>query len=71
MNDTHGLYLVCGSRAYRGHQPGETFEANIERNAERRAVQRRDIRLLERITPTIQPGSFTLPHGWLTQEGGR
>lgn len=60
----HGLYVVTGRRRYRGHEPGEEFEAYIAPNAERRAVDRGDIQLLRRITPGIQPGSYRLPPGW-------
>lgn len=63
-----GLYEVTGRRAYRGHDPGTTFEARIAPGPERRAVDRGDIRLIERFTPTIQPGSLTLPAGWLTTQ---
>jgi hypothetical protein len=62
---THGLYRVTGRRAYRGHQPGQTFEANLQRNAERRAIVRGDIQLLKRVTPSLRHGSFRLPAGWV------
>jgi len=62
---THGLYLVTGGRAYRGHQPGTRFEASLDRAAERRAIARGDIRLLQRVTPSILPGTFTFPRGWV------
>lgn len=65
---THGLYEVIGRSAYRGHEPGTRFEASLERNAERRAIARGDIRLVERVIPSLRPGSFTLPAGW---GGGR
>lgn len=65
-----GLYEVLSPRAYRGHPPGSTFQARIDRFAERRAVDRGDIRLLARITPTLQPGSYTLPQGWPTAPRG-
>ena len=60
-----GLYRVTGRRNYRGHEPGSEFEARLDRNAERRAVIRGDIELLERVTPELRPGSFTFPQGWL------
>ena len=60
-----GVYEVIGRRAYRGHEPGETFTARLDRKAERRALIRRDLRLLERIVPALQPGSYRLPKGWL------
>lgn len=71
LPDTHGIYRVTGRRDYRGHRPGEVFEALLDTGAERRAIGRRDITLIRRITPSIQPGSYRLPHGWLTtQQGG-
>lgn len=62
---THGLYRVTGRRAYRGHQPGDEFEALLDRNAERRAIFRGDITLIRRVTPSIQPGTYRFPDGWL------
>lgn len=62
---THGRYLVVGDRAYRGHEPGTEFTAHLDRNAEGRAVRRGDIELLERFIPSIEPGSYLLPAGWL------
>jgi hypothetical protein len=63
---TIGEYLVTGKRNYRGHEPGTIFEARLNPNAEARAINRGDIRLLRQIEPTIQPGSYTFPDGWLT-----
>ena len=56
---TYGLYEVTGRRQYRGHEPGTVFEAAIAPSVEARALQRGDIKLLRRITPTLAPGSFT------------
>ena len=33
-------YKVTGSVAYMGHKPGEVFEADLDENAERRAIDR-------------------------------
>jgi hypothetical protein len=63
----HGLYLVSGNRDYRGNRPGEQFVARLDANAERRAIDRGDIVLLERVVPALQPGSFRLPKGWPTE----
>jgi len=60
----HGLYRVSGKREYRGNRPGEQFVARIDANAERRAIDRGDIVLLERVIPALQPGSYRLPQGW-------
>lgn len=63
-----GVYLVGPRRAYRGHAPGSEFAAVLDPRAEGRAIRRGDITLLESITPTVQPGSYTLPTGWLQQQ---
>lgn len=59
------LYQVTGSLRFRDHEPGDVFEANLEPLAEYRALRRRNIRVLEVSQPTLQPGSYTLPRGWL------
>ena len=64
-----GEYEVTGRREYRGHPPGEIFEARIPRAAESRAVARGDIRLLRVVEPQIQSGSYRLPDGWLSKQG--
>jgi hypothetical protein len=56
-----GRYRVVGRRAYRGHQPGEEFEACLDRDAEGRAINRGSIRLLERVPAELKPGSYRLP----------
>jgi hypothetical protein len=63
---THAEYRVIGKRAYRDHPPGTTFEARLERNAEYRAMLRRDIVFVRVVHPELQAGSFTFPHGWLS-----
>jgi hypothetical protein len=64
---TMGRYEVVGSRAYRENAPGTIFEARLERNAERRAIERGSIRLLEVIPDDLTAGSYRLPAGWLGQ----
>ena len=63
-----GRYRVVGAREYRGHAPGEVFIANIDRNAMRRAVDRGDILLVERVEPEL-PARWGLPDGWTTTVG--
>lgn len=63
-----GTYEVLHSRGYRGHAKGLTFTASLDGGAEARAIRRGDIRLIERTTPSLQPGSLTLPRGWLNQQ---
>lgn len=60
----YGVYQVTGRRKYRGHDPGTTFEAALDPAVEQRALARRDIRLLRRVVPALEPGSYTLPAGW-------
>lgn len=64
---TYGVYRVVGRREYRGHKPGTVFHARLDRNAERRAIQRRDIQLIGHITPEV-PAAHTFPDGWLPAE---
>lgn len=61
---SYAIYRVIGRRAYRGHKPGDTFEARLEPNAERRAIERGDIAMLERIDITLRKGSYALPKDW-------
>jgi len=61
-----GVYRVAGTRRYRGHEPGTEFGALLKPLAEARAIARGDLELLERIEPTIEPGTFRLPRGWIT-----
>lgn len=62
-----GLYRVVDKRDYRAHPQGTEFVARLEPNAERRAVARGSIQLLARVTPALEPGSYTFPEGWLAQ----
>ena len=55
------IYRVVGQRRYRGHRPGDLFEATLESRAEARAIGRGDIEVIERSTPSVQPGSYRLP----------
>ena len=64
MTATYGEYQVIGRRRYRGHEPGTTFEAKLDKNAEARAIARGDIQLLRVIVPTV-PAEHTFPEGWL------
>jgi hypothetical protein len=62
-----GRYRVESVRDFRGHEQGTEFVARLEANQERRAVARGSIALLARVTPALEPGSFTFPEGWLDQ----
>ena len=66
MNEI-GVYEVTGRREYRGHKPGDVFPALLEPAAEQRGIARGDIRLLRRIKPSLVPGSYELPDGWLQE----
>jgi hypothetical protein len=56
-------YKVIGRRQYRGHSPGDVFEARFDAAIER-AVYRGDIEILEVIRPELPGGSFRLPKDW-------
>lgn len=56
-------YKVIGRRQYRGHSPGDIFEARFDAAIER-AVYRKDIEILDVITPELPAGRFKLPRGW-------
>lgn len=60
---THAVYKVVGRRRYRGHEPGDTFEARLEPDQERRAINRGDIALVQRIESTL-PDGYQLPKDW-------
>lgn len=64
-----GEYEVVGKREYRGHGPGETFHANIPPSVAKRAIDRGDIKFIAPVTPELQPGSYSLPAGWLHEQG--
>ncbi len=57
-------YRVIGKRKYRWHEPGTTFEARLDPDAERRAIERGSIRVLGVIQPALQNGSYALPDDW-------
>ena len=63
-------YQVTGRLKFREHAPGQIFIARLDPVLERRAIARGNIKLLDRNTPTLQPGSYKLPDGWLTPKGG-
>lgn len=58
------IYRVEGRRRYRDHEPGQTFEAELDPAAEERALARGDIALLVRSRTQLAPGSYRLPAGW-------
>lgn len=55
------VYEVTGRMEYRGHQPGERFEAVLDRMVEARALMRGNIKVINNDPTTIPAGSFTLP----------
>ncbi len=61
---THKRYLVTGKRQYRWHPPGTVFEAKLDPDAERRALERGNIQVLEVIQPELRNGSYELPRDW-------
>jgi hypothetical protein len=58
------VYRVCGSRRYRGHDPGEEFSALIEPGIEGRLVARGVIEVIDGLRPMLTRDSFVLPNGW-------
>lgn len=68
MTTTHGEYLVRRHNGYRGHPQGSVFVARLPAGAEARAIWRGDIEKISDLTPSLEPGSFTLPAGWLNQQ---
>lgn len=58
----HKRYLVTGKRQYRWHEPGSIFEARLDSDAERRAIERGSIRVLEEVEVKVE--SFDLPDDW-------
>ena len=58
----HKRYLVTGKRQYRWHAPGTVFEARLDPDAERRAIERGSIRVLEEIEVGVE--SYELPEDW-------
>ena len=61
---THKRYLVTGPRQYRWHPSGTEFEATLDPDAERRAIERGSIRVLEIIEPDLKADSYELPDDW-------
>ena len=57
-------YRVGARRSFRGHAPGTVFEAVLDPAHELRALVRGDIEVIERVTPSIRRGGYTLPVGW-------
>ena len=67
MNLVSGRYKVIDKRDFRGHPQGTEFVARLEANQERRALARGAITLLARVTPALEPGTYTFPDGWLKE----
>lgn len=59
---THKRYLVTGKRQYRWHAPGTVFEAQLDPDAEQRAIERGSIRVLEEIDIKVE--NYELPEDW-------
>jgi hypothetical protein len=61
---SHKRYLVTGRRKYRWHEPGTVFEAQLDPEAERRAIERGSIRVLTVVHPHLENDTYTLPQNW-------
>lgn len=62
-HETFGHWRVTGKRAYRGIEPGESFDARIANTVAARAIARGDIVLIEEFVPR-PPDNYALPEGW-------
>lgn len=58
-----GLYRVVDKRAYRGHEQGTEFVAQLDARVEQRALMRGSIVRLG--TVIAKPETYTFPEGWL------
>lgn len=55
------VYRVTGAANFRGHKPGHTFEAILDKAMEARALRRRNIEIVAQTKPALIPGSYRLP----------
>lgn len=55
------IYRVTGKRPYLDQKPGTVFVATLDPEAERRAVSRGDIEIIDRSPPTIDKTRVRLP----------
>lgn len=58
------VYQVVGGRAYHSLRPGEVFEASLDAAAEKRAILRGSIVVIDDRPPGLSPGSYQPPDGW-------
>lgn len=63
------VYRVVGTHDFREHAPGEIFEGRLDPAAERRAVERGNIVVLDSSPTRLRPGSYRLPDGWPVKVG--
>ena len=61
-----GIFRVIGRHNYRGHRPGETFDATLDPAAVERAVAIGALEVIDGRRTELRPGSWTLPDGWQT-----
>lgn len=61
-----GVYRVVDRRAYRGHEQGTVFTAQLDPRAEQRAIFRGSIERIAIVTP--RPEHYTFPAGWLKED---
>jgi len=61
------IYLVTGPYRYREHEPGDTFEATLPPDVERRAISHGAIEVISDHPVSLQPGSWKLSRGWHNQ----
>lgn len=58
------VYKVTGVFDYRGHPPGSLFEAELDAEAEGRALRFGSITVVDRRRTELVPGSYRLPTRW-------
>jgi hypothetical protein len=57
------VYKVTGRQRYLGYPIGETFVAQLEPDAEARAVARGAIQVIDSTAPTVEAERLTMPRG--------
>lgn len=58
------IYRVNGRHAYHNNPPGSVFPASLDPDAERRAVARGALVILDSTPPGLVPGTYRPPDGW-------
>jgi len=62
------VYRVSGTRAYRGHTPGDTFIGELEPEVEARAIERGSITVESRQQVALDATRAVMPRGWISPD---